>query len=1054
MTIQLRLLTGVSFRGQEITAPRLRGLLALLGGELRAGCGTGALVDGLWPDEQPENPVRALRILVSRLRAQLGADVVEATPSGYRLTLGADEVDSAALLLHAEASDRRAHEGDHAAALREAEQGLELWDGGGAGGDELYDPVAALRAERISARGALVRAHALALARTGRRAEAAGPLAELAAELPRDEEVLAELLRCEAAAKGPAAALARYDAYRRRLRDELGADPGPAVRAVHQELLRPETPAIRQGVPHEPNPLLGREEDLAAVIGLLNTARVVSIVGPGGLGKTRLAYAVARAAEQRVVHVVPLASVTSDDDVAAEVASVLGVSENRQLAGMDHVSAIAAALGGQGALLVLDNCEQVLRGAADLVQALVSATRELRVLTTSRSPLDLSSESVYRLPELSASTAAELFAQRARAARPGIELPEDAVRELCAHLDGLPLAVELAAARVRVMSVAEVSRRLRDRFALLRGGSRDAPQRHRTLHAVVDWSWSMLDDDGRRAMRRLAFFPGGFGADAAEHVLADSGIPDVLLVLEQLAGQSLLQVADTPAGVRFRMLETVREFSAVQRAETGEDLPAQVRFLAWARDFGAAYHDALFGPDPAPALTLIRADQDNLAHALRLAIAGDERATVAAVSGVLAALWTVESDFSRMVGLVRDTAWPLSHYRPDDELTEATRSAAALCTATLFNVRGPLASRHLLALRRLPAAPPDTPLRAMAVVLVQLSAGQDDSVLDELCASTDRLVAGIANGAATFYWQSRNDMDRALKTAQRTLEAFEGGRFPWLLGIAHARMSELCMLLERGDEAQRHLLASLRILDDIGFGADEIGIRWAMVLTSLQLGEIDQAEYWLEQARSLPQTDEALAALVPDLGAQAEIHLARGSVAAGLGLWREAVRRVEEPGVDLAELRAHLEPWALELRAAAVIAHAQHGRLDLVPELVEALPGALEGTLAPGVRPPSVMDLPVCGALLLAVAFTDLAAAPDGTAPADAAVRTRAARMIALAERLRFLHSFQPTMSSARAREAARDADGPAYEEALSSYAGLDMEVLRGSALELLRERG
>ena len=331
MTTDLALLPRVAYGGQEVTAPRLRALLALLAEDLGTGCGVDRLVAGLWPDhELPVRPGKALQVLVSRARALLGADVLVSTPTGYRLALDGHQVDSSALPLHAAASEERARAGDHAGALAAAEAGLALWDGtsdGPVGTDGTLatgDPLAALRGARAPVHRALVRARGLALARLGRHAEASGPLAAAASAHPRDETVLAELLRGEAATAGPSAALTRYEAYRRELREELGTDPGAGLTAVQRELLRDEPPAVRHGVPHEPNPLLGRDEDIAAVERLLRSARAVTVTGPGGLGKTRLAHAVSRRAEQRTVYFVPLAGVTADEDVAAEVASALG----------------------------------------------------------------------------------------------------------------------------------------------------------------------------------------------------------------------------------------------------------------------------------------------------------------------------------------------------------------------------------------------------------------------------------------------------------------------------------------------------------------------------------------------------------------------------------------------------------------------------------------------------------------------------------------------------------------------------------------------------------
>ncbi|MCZ0987776.1 BTAD domain-containing putative transcriptional regulator [Streptomyces diastatochromogenes] len=259
MTTELTLLPRVACRGQEITAPRLRGLLALLAADLRAGCSTGRLVEGLWPDELPERPGKAVQVLVSRLRALVGAGLIVSTPTGYRLALDEAQVDSLGAAV-VRGRERRARAGgDHAGALARAEAGLTLWDGSLGPGRVRS---CAIRSPRCVPTGSrcsvsLVRSRALALARLGRTEEAAAPLAELVRELPRDEEVLAELLRCEAATVGRAAALTRYDGYRRGLRDELGMDPGPRLRALYQELLRADTPPVRHGVPHEPNPCWG-----------------------------------------------------------------------------------------------------------------------------------------------------------------------------------------------------------------------------------------------------------------------------------------------------------------------------------------------------------------------------------------------------------------------------------------------------------------------------------------------------------------------------------------------------------------------------------------------------------------------------------------------------------------------------------------------------------------------------------------------------------------------------------------------------------------------------
>ncbi|MET7419102.1 BTAD domain-containing putative transcriptional regulator [Dactylosporangium sp. NPDC005555] len=1039
MTVELSLLSRVTYRGREIVGPRQCGLLALLAGDPRTGCGTARLVDGLWPDERPEHPAKALQVVVSRVRAQAGADIVARTPGGYRLTVPPPQLDTSAVLLHADAAADLARAGDHAGALARAEEGLALWASAEPADPGLTDPLSVLRTDREETRRTLRTARALALSRLGRHAEAAGPLAEAFLLRPRDETVLLELLRSEDATVGPSAALARYETYRASLRDELGTDPGHPLQDAHRRLLRADAPAVRRGIPHDPNQLLGRDDDIAAVTALLATSRVTSVIGTGGLGKTRLAYAVSRQAPQPVVQVVALAGVAADADVAPAVASALGIGTPAD--GSGAAAAVAGALGTGPALLVLDNCEHVVRGAADLVRDLIAATGDLRVLTTSRAPLGLSSESVYPLPELDLDTTVALFQQRARAARPGADVPADAVRELCAHLDGLPLAVELAAARVRVMSVPEIARHLDDRFALLRGGARDAPPRHHTLHAVIDWSWTLLEPAGRSAMRALSIFPGGFTAAAARHVLDG----DFLSVLAQLADQSLLKVTDTATGTRFRMLETVREFSTAQREAAGGTARAVDGLLAWAGEFGLAEMGLVFGADLVPAVERVRAEQDNLVLALRHALDREDHAAVVAAAAVLGGLWTVEGNFVRMTALARDTAWIVSHARPAPAMIEATRTAALLGAMNDFLMREPLPARFLVTLRRLPPGTPDTVIGAADIVLRAMTVDG----LPALCDSAEPLVAGLANGAASYVSEYDQDIDGALLAAHRMLAAFGDGQVtPMMRAVAHSRIGELLLQVGRGEEAGVHLSETLAVLDELrqpDAASSAARVRGAIALANLQRGAVDEAEQWLEQTGK-GESD----VLMFGSGVRAEILLARGDVDAGLRLWRRVVTRIRAmAGAPGGRELPGTASWALEVQATAVVAHAQHDRLDLVRDLAADLPDLLERLLTDPGAGVAVGD-PVRGALLLAIAVVDL---DRGRRTGDARLTASAAGMIALSELLLFTRGFQPTMSAGHARDLAERADAATYHAAVSACAGLDRDALRAAATAALAAR-
>ncbi|MFD7078344.1 ATP-binding protein, partial [Nocardioides sp. NPDC059952] len=400
----LSVLDEVTWAGAPVAGERTRALLRALVDAGPRGASEAALVEEIWGrDDIPANPAKALQVVVSRARTATDAGAIERTPRGYRLGLRAAEVDA--------------------------------WS---------------------------LRPEALRLAAERHYAEAL-PLLERLVRIESDEDVTEAVLRAVAAVHGVPAALERFEAYRTGLADGLGVDPSPRLRAVHAELLARDRP-VRSGLRHDADVLIGREQDAAEVSALLKSSRVVTILGPGGLGKTSLAQVIAHGAEQPVVHFVELVGVTAPEDLVSEVGSALGVRDS--VAHRDRLtpeqradvrSRIAQQLDGAPTLLVLDNCEHIVAAVADLAAFLVATVRDLTVLATSRSPLAIGAERVYPLGRLGTYDGSELFRRRAVAARPGVHLEESRVDEIVTRLDGLPLAIELAAVKVRAMSVDDIA---------------------------------------------------------------------------------------------------------------------------------------------------------------------------------------------------------------------------------------------------------------------------------------------------------------------------------------------------------------------------------------------------------------------------------------------------------------------------------------------------------------------------------------------------------------------------------------------------------------------
>lgn len=647
--------------GELVPLPgaRARTLLAALAAQPGRSRTAVALVDDVWGDDPPRAPMNALHTQVSRLRSALPDGALEAGPAGYRLALQPGEVDVSRARELAAAARRRQAGGDPRGALETVAAARDLWRGE-PGADLSGGAVATtLAAQAAAGRDALDDVELAARRDLG---DAAGVL-ELARaraqRAPLDESVQAALMRALVAVGRATEALDVFATVRARLADELGADPGPELVDLNTAVLRGETAAptakpTAVGLRAAPNELLGRADDLVRIEKLLTTARVVTVLGPGGTGKTRIAHELGRrAAAGMSVALVELAALRSGDDVLAAVVATLGISESdlaspgiRRPSGRSARERLRAAVRFAPILLILDNCEHVLDAVVDVVSDLVAASDRLRVLTTSRSPLMIAAEAVYPLGPLDVmSSATELFQARARAARPTVRLDAPAVTRLCRTLDGLPLALELAAARVRTMSVEEINTRLADRFSLLRSADRTTPERHRTLHAVIEWSWQLLDEPQQIALRRLCRFPSGFTMEAAAHVAEWGALGDIASAVEGLVNQSLLTVTETD-GVRYHMLETVREFGEEHLG--AEAVAVTARMAAWARAQTADLAVRFHGPGQIAVVHRVDAEHDNLLAVLRTGLDNRDAATVYSVFALLGLFWAIRGAHSEV----------------------------------------------------------------------------------------------------------------------------------------------------------------------------------------------------------------------------------------------------------------------------------------------------------------------------------------------------------------------------------------------------------------------
>ncbi|WP_459737958.1 AfsR/SARP family transcriptional regulator [Streptomyces sp. E-15] len=1004
---------GVAVRVPEA---KVRALLAALlahdGGPVSAD----RLIHDLWGDRPPGRPAGALQAKVSQLRRALGRDRVVHQPSGYRLRLeDADEVDAARFR---ELVDRARGVPEPAARATLLTEALELWRGPAyadfADREFALGAVRRLDEQRLS----VLEEQAEARLAAGDQVLLAGELAGLVARHPLRERLRALQMRALYAAGRQSEALAAYEDLRARLVTELGVDPSPELAALHQAVLRqdPELTAIPPSAPATgPNPgptpgpgtapaagpdpgtapaagpdpsttpaagpdpgagpaaaavaapsnlpvsltaLIGRREALDRLAELLRAARLVTLTGPGGVGKSRLAVAAAEELRDggpatRLpdgTWFVEFSGVrgAAPADLAQVVAAALGISDHAPSAvpvsgtgTRSPAHHLAAVLRDRRMLLVLDNCEHVVDAAAELTTLLLRTAPGLRVLATSQEPLGLPGEEVFLVEPLPTADAVRLFTQRAAAAAPGFSLAPDAcddsdraaVTEICRRLDGIPLALELAATRVRALGVRELAARLGDRFRLLTSGRRGAPERQQTLRAVIDWSWELLSAPERIVLRRLAAFSDGCDLQAAEAVCAGDGVAvfEVADLVTRLVDRSLVVVADGPTGPRYRLLESVAAY-ATDRLHEMEDLAAvRDRHLRHYLALAERAEPELRGAGQRSWLARLDAESGNLRAALDEAVrraAAGAPAEAARLATALAWWWLPRGRLAqarRSLRAVLDTTTPATPAADRDELT-LLHAAFALLTGD----RDPAAA--------LPdgAAVPDPVRRARSLWLCAyglFSAGAADS--DELndraltlfTAAGDQWGTAAALGLRAMLALIRGDLAGLGRDGLRGAALFRevGDRWGELQTVSP--LAALAEIKGEYEEAENRQYEGLRIARELGLAAEVSARLSGLGRLALLARDWDRARDLHEQARR----------------SAAEQGYKYGEIHAGMGLALGARR-----SGDLDAAEAHLR----QLRDGYADVSSRAGDHLVLAELgfVAELRGDAEGAAAHHLR--------------------------------------------------------------------------------------------------------
>ncbi|WP_086838381.1 BTAD domain-containing putative transcriptional regulator [Amycolatopsis kentuckyensis] len=870
----------------DVPGARLRGLLVALALEPGQVVPKATLVDWIWGEQPPAEAPNALQRLVSRLRKALPEGSVDGRPTGYRLVVAPDDVDA----VRFERLVGQARKDDDPRRLREA---LELWRGSAMQDVDLP--------ESAAFEAAVTRLEGLRLAaledrfdaevRLGHGADLVTELTDLVAAHPMRERLVAALMRALVATGRDTEALLAYERTRETLADTLGVDPSPELAEVHLALLRGELgrreETRKTNLRAELTSFVGKDADVAAVRELVAGHRLTTLIGPGGSGKTRQATETARTLLGDLpdgAWLVELAGIGAGDDVAQATLGALKLRDSLvgEAPDAEPTDRVIAALRERSMLLVLDNCEHVIESAATFAHRVLGECRRLRILATSREPLGITGEALWQvapliLPaedadpaEIESAPAVRLLRDRAGAVRKDLAADTRTLARVCRALDGMPLAIELAAARLRTMSLDQLAHRLDDRFRLLTGGSRTALPRHRTLRAVIDWSWELLSDAERVVLRRLSVFAGGASLEAAERVCGDD---DVLDLLTALTEKSLVVVV----GERYRMLGTIKEYAEQRLAEAGETDVARRAHLAYFTELVETAEPHLRRAEQLAWLATLEAEHDNIAAAMRGALAAGEAAEAMRLAATAGWYW-----------------WLAGHRAEGNELVMAATA--------------------------LPGEVPDEIRGVVYTFVVQfVTSGQqsDEYRAEEWIRKAYEISLGVENPQLALRFAA--SLERLLHGAEAALTAFEpllADEDPWVRAVARLQLGKMRIQFGHGDREADTLLetavAEFRVL----------GERWGTSFALTELadritvrGDFAEACEYYEQAIEVVTEVGAIEDVVRMRARQAQLHWLLGDEKASAAALAEAQRCAEgvawpNAQAELALAKAELARWS------------------------------------------------------------------------------------------------------------------------------------------------